>query len=318
MANPIYPATTNQQAIALTIFNAEQFHQIINGSITTSVQTYEGHGNIPSVAKALHDAAAYKEPIAWVSGDIETELMQPRLYNNNVYVPLQVPAVMGATPDSNVWRLYLPKNKVVIYRESQTGADIVANVSTLTTLSYGVGENDLRVYVDGARVSEGRDYEETSPTSITWLIDIDEEAFIQFECGDTAAGQVDTATFIQLKDEAEQAAQEAKDAAASVGGRKLNIKAVTTPYVLLDSDLIDNSPTLLLFDDGNACEIQVGDGLTVGGGVSFRNKQGAPISIVAVGSSTVSGAGTTTNDSTKVNSLYIEDEFTIVTVGDMT
>src|SRR5690606_27123782 len=163
-----------------------------------TVETFEGNGNIPSVAKAMYDAAAYKEPIAWVNGDTEADLLQPRLYLDNVYVPLYVPAPLTASPHSRVWRLWLPQNKVVSNRESQTGAEIASDISTLTTMEYAVGENDLRVYVDGARAFEGVDYNETSSTSITWLRSIDSAAKILFEAGDTAAGQVDTATFIAL------------------------------------------------------------------------------------------------------------------------
>lgn len=318
---PVYPATTNQQAIALNIFNAEQFHQIVNGDISTTVETFEGNGNIPSVAKALYDAVAYKEPVAWVNGDTELDLVQPRLYLDNVYVPLYVPAPMGASPDSSVWRLWLPKNKVVIYREKQTGADIVSDVSTLTTMEYAVGENDLRIYVDRAVAIEGVDYNETSSTSVTWLTAVDPSAQIVFEAGDTATGQVDTATFIALVAEAETARDEAEAAQTAAEAvvdqvKTFTIKSVSTPYTIIAADLDDNYPTILVFDDAGACVLNVPDGLAVGSNINFRNKQGGAITVTPTGSSAIEGAGTVTNNSTKISTLYIEDASTIVTIGD--
>lgn len=322
MATPIYPAVTNQQAISLNIFNAEQFHQIVNGGITTTVQTYEGNGNIPSVAKAMYDAAAYKVPVDWVDGGTETELMQPRKYLDNIYVPLYVPAPMTASPDSSVWRLYLPKNKVEVRTELQNGSDIVADVSTLTTIDYALGENNLFVYVDRGLAIKDVDYEETTSTSITWLTTIDAEAKILFVTGDTTSGQVDTATFLQILSDAEaaQAAAEAAQAAAEAVVNQVKtftIKSVTTPYTILAADLDDNYPTILVFDDAGACVLNVPDDLVVGGNINFRNKQGGAITVTPTGVSSVDGAGTVTNDSTKLSSLYIEDATTIVTVGDM-
>jgi len=62
--------------------------------------------------------------------------------------------------------------------------------------------------------------------------------------------------------------------------------------------------------------LNVPDGLAVGSNINFRNKQGGAITVTPTGSSVVEGAGTITNDSTKISTLYIEDASTIVTIGD--
>ena len=57
MANHVYPASNNAEAIALNISNANQFYTVLQGSIDDFIPTYEGNGEIPSVAKALNEAA---------------------------------------------------------------------------------------------------------------------------------------------------------------------------------------------------------------------------------------------------------------------
>lgn len=162
-----YPATTNDEAVALNVQTSNQFSEVINGSITKEVTTYEGNGPIPSVSKALYDAAAYKVPTAWSAGGTETDLMQPREYNNRIYVPLAVPADMDSVPDSTQWRLYsnFHPYRAILQKEVQTGADVVGGVSTLTTMEYEIASNSLIVFVDGSLATE---YSETTTTSITW------------------------------------------------------------------------------------------------------------------------------------------------------
>lgn len=106
------------------------------------------------------------------------------------------------------------------------------------------------------------------------------------------------------------------------------IKPVTSPYTITASD----NTAILVFDSSSACTINIPDQGTLdlpeGFNFNFRNKHATPGQItisVAVGD-TLSGAGSTTNDSKKLNSCYLEDK-TIssptsgslwVTVGDMT
>lgn len=326
MTAPVYPATTSAEAVALTISNANQLHEVVNGDTETVVETFEGLGSIPSVAKALKDAAAYKVPTAWAEGVTETELLQPRIYEGSVFVPLMAPAPMGVIPDSN-WRLYSPVSKIIVEEEVQYGSDIVSDVTTFGTISYAVGENNLQVYVDGSRVFEGIHYNETSPTSITWLIPIDAFATIVAFAGSSVSGDLDYTYLLSIltdaqtaasdaegfKDGAEQAAIDAANAAASVGG--YNVKNVTSPYTILTGNSDNNS--VLVFDTASAVTINVPDGITIGSNVSYRNKQGGVITITPQGSMTLEGAGGSTNDSTKVNSLYIESSTIVVTVGDM-
>jgi len=105
--SPTYPAQNYDDAVELTIFSSNQFHLVLQGDVDTEVPTYEGNGNIPSVSKALNEMAAYKVPIAWSSGSSETDLMQPRLFADYVYVPTISPALMDAAPDNTYWKLYM-------------------------------------------------------------------------------------------------------------------------------------------------------------------------------------------------------------------
>lgn len=108
MANcPKHPAESLDEAIALTIDNANRFNDVLNGDVNTFVTTCESGGQIPSVSKALAEAAAYKVPLAWDVGQTENDLLQPRDYAGNTYVPSTVPAVMDATPSSSLWRLFV-------------------------------------------------------------------------------------------------------------------------------------------------------------------------------------------------------------------
>lgn len=108
MANCVkHPAESLDEAIALTIDNANRFNDVLNGDVNTFVTTCESGGQIPSVSKALAEAAAYKVPLAWDVGQTENDLLQPRDYDGNTYVPLTVPAVMDATPSSSLWRLFV-------------------------------------------------------------------------------------------------------------------------------------------------------------------------------------------------------------------
>lgn len=106
MAIPTYPATNNQEAVDLNILNSNTFHIVVNGGITDEADTYEGNGKIPSVLKAINTMATYKAPIAWVDGGTETDILQPRLFGDFVFVPINVPAPMGSIPSDTNWKLY--------------------------------------------------------------------------------------------------------------------------------------------------------------------------------------------------------------------
>lgn len=114
MTNPVYPASNNAEAIALNISNANQFFTVLQGGIDDFIPTYEGNGEIPSVAKALNEAAAYRVPLPWETSGQETDLMQPYEYNGNVYVPRKVPALFSTAPDTEYWRLYSEKTAQIL------------------------------------------------------------------------------------------------------------------------------------------------------------------------------------------------------------
>lgn len=106
MAWPKYPAETFSEAVDLAVTASNQLRNFVNGDINTTVDTEEG-GVIPSVAKALNEAAAYKTPIPWVNGETQADLMQPRDFNGTVYVPRKVPVTLGVSPttgNSGEWR----------------------------------------------------------------------------------------------------------------------------------------------------------------------------------------------------------------------
>jgi len=130
MVTPIYPASNNQQAIDLNISNANQFFTILQGGIDDFIPTYEGNGEIPSVAKALNEAAAYKVPLAWTTTGEETDLLQPRIFNEDIYVPLTVPAPFSTAPSNEFWRLYSEKTaQVLIDTLTFTGDGVTTDFS---------------------------------------------------------------------------------------------------------------------------------------------------------------------------------------------
>jgi len=163
-----YPATNNSEAIDLNISNANQFFTILQGGIEDTIPTYEGNGEIPSVSKALAEAAAYREPIAWATIGEETNLLQPRNYDGNIYVPLKVPAPLSASPDEEYWRLYSPKDLASFFATNVETFTATSGQTefTLSTSSYLPGNNNVAVYVNGSRLYPS-EYTETSSTEVT-------------------------------------------------------------------------------------------------------------------------------------------------------
>ena len=145
MGKSTYPATNNQEAVDLNILNANAFHMVLNGDVTTDVPTYEGNGTIPSVAKALHTMAAYKAPIPWEEGVSEADILQPRTFADNIFVPIRVPAVMDSIPSDLYWKLYFPT-----VRESlnDTGENYFREVLEETKSTFTV-PFDIKTYLVG-------------------------------------------------------------------------------------------------------------------------------------------------------------------------
>ncbi len=205
-----YPANTNNEAIELNIQNANQFHKVLQGNITDFIETYEGEGDIPSVAKAMYEAAAYKVGLPWEQGTTETDLLQPRIFGNEYYVPLQVPAVMGEEPVNSSWRLYRPYSQVQQLIERQTGADISSGFSTLENIVFKPGTNNLAVFVnrtpmfsEAAVGAANADYRELSNKVIEWTnTSPDPSDEITFVAGEMVSGvftPVDVATLDTVK-----------------------------------------------------------------------------------------------------------------------
>lgn len=179
----IYPATNNEEAIALNIQNSEQFHQILQGDIDAEITTYEGLGKIPSVAKAMNEAAAYRLPTAWVDGETELDLLQPRRFDGDVYVPITVPAPLGASPDNTYWRLYRPAVAIQQITETRSGSDIISgNQLPLADITYIPNTNNIMVFVNRSLYVSGVDYTEPSSARIDFIAgsipDTDDEIFV--------------------------------------------------------------------------------------------------------------------------------------------
>jgi hypothetical protein len=59
---------------------------------------------------------------------------------------------------------------IAAQQEQQTGAQVAAGVTTFTGITYTVSSNNLYVFRNGTYQTKGVDYNETSTSSITWLI----------------------------------------------------------------------------------------------------------------------------------------------------
>ena len=176
-----YPAETFSEAVDLAIDGANKLRNFVNGDITTDITTEEGV--IPSVAKALNEAAAYKTPIAWNNGDVQTDLLQPRDFNNIVYVPRTIPVTLGASPTTGVsgeWRVFVLSAPTTITNTSantQTSVDHTHSLDLSASASaQGIGYDntasglvaaDVKSAIDevapalGALQSSGVSYDNT-------------------------------------------------------------------------------------------------------------------------------------------------------------
>ena len=160
-----YPATTLNEAVDLLEQDVNKFHDVLNGDATTTVAI--DSGSVPSVNKALADMAAYKVPVAWANGVQETDILQPRTYSGNAYVPLTAPVTMGAAPDGN-WKLYsytvTAVDVITLDQDSGDGAAVIVNNSGVTQpytgMATGITANtcgylDNRDNTDGGLIVAG-------------------------------------------------------------------------------------------------------------------------------------------------------------------
>lgn len=158
-----FPAETFSEAVDLAIDGANKLRDFVNGDINTTISTEEG-GDIPSVAKALNEAAAYRTPIAWNNGDVQTDLVQPRDFNNSIYVPRIVPVTLGASPTtgpSGEWRLLL-------YGVPTTVTHATGNIQTATDHTHSL---DLSDTTSAALVGQNGDTFGTSTPTVQSCLD---------------------------------------------------------------------------------------------------------------------------------------------------
>ena len=153
-----YPAETFSEAVDLAIDGGNKLRNFVNGDINTEITT-DG-GVIPSVAKALNESSAYKTPIAWNNGDVQTDLMQPRDYQGVVYVPRLVPVTLGAAPtlgSGGDWRFF---GDAILRQELVQPVATFNNVADMkadSTLVIGRKIRTLGYYTPGD--GGGNDYE---------------------------------------------------------------------------------------------------------------------------------------------------------------
>tara|TARA_Y100000588_G_scaffold244854_1_gene259105 strand:- start:35285 stop:37903 length:2619 start_codon:yes stop_codon:yes gene_type:complete len=104
----VYPATNSNEAVELIIDGGNQLHDIINEAADKTVTTESGE--IPSVRKAIADSLMFLEPLPWKQGESETNFLQIRSFNSELYwapsATVNTPKPMGVSPigDSN-WKL---------------------------------------------------------------------------------------------------------------------------------------------------------------------------------------------------------------------
>lgn len=104
----VYPATNSNEAVELIIDAANQIHQVINETADKTVTTESGE--IPSVRKAIADSLMFLEPLPWKQGESETNFLQIRSFNSELYwapsATASTPKPMGVSPigDTN-WKL---------------------------------------------------------------------------------------------------------------------------------------------------------------------------------------------------------------------
>ena len=104
----VYPATNSNEAVELIIDGGNQLHDIINETADKTVTTESGE--IPSVRKAIADSLMFLEPLPWKQGESETNFLQIRSFNSELYwapsATISTPKPMGVSPvgDTN-WKL---------------------------------------------------------------------------------------------------------------------------------------------------------------------------------------------------------------------
>lgn len=156
----IYPATSNSEAVDLNIDSANRWRSILVGDVNTLVETFEGGGTVPSISKAIADLAAYKSPIAWEAGAEETDLLQPRLFSDFLFVPTKVPAPMDVLPSDSYWKVYLQSISDIsgdtgynVYTETVSGTD----KSTFDLpWQYDSSKGNLFVWVSGTKITQNQ------------------------------------------------------------------------------------------------------------------------------------------------------------------
>ena len=218
MSTIVYPATSNSEAIELNISNANQFFTILRGGPDDSIPTFEGFGEVPSVAKALAEAAAYKTPLPWQTTGTQSDILQPRVFNDEIYVPLKSPASFGTTPSSSDWRLLTPYSIVTQIVNLFNTDELTSRILDLSSqsLQYSPGTGNLVVFVGREFQVPGVDYNEISTTAIEFTYDPTANTDITIIIGQLVGEAGDAAAFAAAaEDSADSAALSETNAATS-------------------------------------------------------------------------------------------------------
>lgn len=167
MTTPVSPATTYTQAVELTIFDSNQFHEIVNGDAATTVTT--ASGDVDTVRKALTDNFYFKSPILWSNGSTNTVFNQIYTYTDGTlwFSPFATSTnpisltVNGPYNDTN-WKLFTGAKMV--------GSPNVKFIQATAPLAAIAGDSWFNT-------TDGRTYlKYNDGTSVQWVEDCPQSA----------------------------------------------------------------------------------------------------------------------------------------------
>lgn len=83
-----------------------------------------------------------------------------------------------------------PISSILQARETQKGSEATSRIFTLAGIAYQVGANTINVYRNGQRLSLGRDYSESSATTITLTFDPNDDDDFDFITNELSTSEV--------------------------------------------------------------------------------------------------------------------------------
>jgi len=122
--------------------------------------------NFDSIASELNDNVLRRDGVSGSNQlEVDIDMNSQRLLNLvdaiNGREPVTLDQLNGALAAAS-------SGLIAAQRELQTGAQVVADVTTFTGITYTLSSNNLYVFRNGNYQTKGVDYNETSTSSITW------------------------------------------------------------------------------------------------------------------------------------------------------